>query len=63
VRLQFGYFELSKYDQQSTMRPVFLATLDLKADETGIPYRFVTAAAATSAAGVSHGDGLGSWGL
>ncbi len=63
VRLRFGYFELSKYDRQSTMRPVFLAVLDLKADETGVPYRFVAVAAATNAPGVAADEGLGSWGV
>jgi hypothetical protein len=61
LELRFGYFELSKYDQQLTMRPAVIVQLDLKPDETGVPYRMVSVAAATTAPDIGADEGLGSW--
>lgn len=61
IKVDFGYFELSKYEQQSILRPAVMAILDIAADESGVPYRFVSVAAATESTQVANHDGLGNW--
>jgi hypothetical protein len=61
LRLEFGYFELSKYEQQSILRPAMMTILDIPPDETGVPYRSVSVAAATEHPSLDLEDGLGNW--
>jgi hypothetical protein len=61
LKTDFGYFELSKYEQQTILRPAVMAILDVVADESGIPYRFVSVAAVTESPQLANHEGLGNW--
>jgi len=57
-----GYFELSKYERQTHMRPVFVLHLDFQSPNDSTPlWRSTVVEPATTAIGVSLGDGMGSW--
>jgi hypothetical protein len=63
VRAAFGYFELSKYEMQQLLRPVFLFTIEQPQDEQGRwPGWMATALEpATTAPGIALDDGVGLW--
>lgn len=63
VRAAFGYFELSKYEPQHLLRPVFLFSLEQAQDENGRWPGWMTTLVepATTAPGIALDDGLGLW--
>jgi hypothetical protein len=63
LRAAFGYFELSKYEAQSLMRPVFLFAIEHEQDPDGRwpGYQRIVVSAATTAAKLDESEGLGTW--
>jgi hypothetical protein len=63
VRTAFGYFELSKYEMQSLMRPVFLFAIEQGQDPEGRwpAFQRIVVSAATTAGGLDSSEGLGMW--
>jgi hypothetical protein len=58
----FGYFELSKYEPQSWLRPTFVFSIDLKPGNRSFPSsRFTIVEPATEGGGIGLEEGLGSW--
>lgn len=58
---RFGYFELSKYELQLHMRPVFLFVIDQPQTEETPGLRTSVVIPATTAPGLEDELGLGSW--
>ena len=63
VRAAFGYFELSKYEPQSLMRPVFLFSIEQEQDPDGRwpGFQRIVVSAATTAGELHESEGLGMW--
>jgi hypothetical protein len=61
LSVEFGYLELSKYERQLLIRPVFIARLDIPPGEDQVHFRAVSVSAATDAPEVASVDGLGNW--
>jgi hypothetical protein len=63
VRAAFGYFELSKYEPQSLMRPVFMFAIEREQDPDGRwpGFQRIVVSAATTAREINDSDGLGMW--
>jgi hypothetical protein len=65
LRLQgsFGYFELSKYERQSLMRPVFLFAIESQQDSEGRwpGWQTMLVEPATTDSRIGLREGLGSW--
>jgi hypothetical protein len=63
VRAAFGYFELSKYEPQSLMRPVFLFAIEQEQDPEGRwpGFQRIVVSPATTAGEFDTSDGLGMW--
>lgn len=63
VRAAFGYFELSKYEAQSLMRPVFLFAIVRGQDPEGRwpGFQRIVVSSATSAGEFDQSEGLGMW--
>ena len=63
VRAAFGYFELSKYEAQSLMRPVFLFAIEQEQDPEGQwpGFQRIVVSAATTAGDLDNSEGLGMW--
>src|SRR4029077_7745602 len=60
----FGYFELSKYERQSWLRPVFVISLEhARAGSERVLLESTIAVAATITPGISQAEGLGNWGV
>jgi hypothetical protein len=58
----FGYFELSKYEPQSWLRPTFVFSIDLQPGNRSFPSsRFTIVEPATEGCGIGLEEGLGSW--
>jgi hypothetical protein len=58
-----GYFELSKYDRQRYLRPAFVLVVSFRSpnDDSSVLWRSTVVEPATTAPGLSLGEGLGSW--
>lgn len=63
IRTAFGYFELSKYEEQSLMRPVFLFAIEQEQDSEGRwpGYQQIVVTSATTAGTIDESEGLGMW--
>jgi hypothetical protein len=63
VRATFGYFELSKYEAQSLMRPVFLFVIEQEQDPDGRwpGIQRIVVSPATTAGDLDKSEGLGMW--
>jgi hypothetical protein len=63
TRAAFGYFELSKYERQRLLRPVFLFSFGQRQDEDGRWPGWMTTVVepATVGPGISLDDGVGLW--
>jgi hypothetical protein len=63
VRTAFGYLELSKYEVQSLMRPVFLFVIEQEQDQEGRwpGFQRIVVSSATTAGGFDLSEGLGIW--
>jgi hypothetical protein len=59
INATLGYFELSKYEAQRVIRPVFLAVADVFLEAVAV--RSVTAVAATTGINIELSEGLGAW--
>lgn len=59
VTCEFGYFELSKYERQDLLRPVFLFSLEIEID--GLSVRRSVAVPATAADDIAPEQGVGDW--
>lgn len=60
LRARFGYYEASKYESQSLLRPVFLFLLDQPHANDGPRWRVSTAEAATELSDFPAAEGIGS---
>jgi hypothetical protein len=63
VRAAFGYFELSKFEAQSLMRPVFLFAIEQEQDPEGRwpGFQRIVLSPATTAEELDDAEGLGIW--
>jgi hypothetical protein len=63
VRTVFGYFELSKYEVQSLMRPVFLFAIEQGQDPEGRwpGFQRIVVSSATTLGELDSSEGLGMW--
>jgi hypothetical protein len=63
VKAKFGYLELSKYESQTVLRPVFLfvITQDQGGDGSWPAWRSIFVEPATTSPEVSLDEGVGSW--
>jgi hypothetical protein len=63
MRAAFGYFELSKYEPQSLMRPVFLFAIEQKQGPDGRwpGFQRIVVSPATTAGEFDISEGLGMW--
>jgi hypothetical protein len=63
VRTAFGYLELSKYEAQSLMRPVFLFAIEEEQDPEGRwpGFQRIVVSSATTAGEFDLSEGLGIW--
>ena len=63
VRAAFGYFELSKYEPQSLMRPVFLFAIEQEQGPEGQwpGFQRIVISPATTAGEFDMSEGLGMW--
>ena len=62
ISAKYGYFELSKYELQMVMRPVFVFVLDGYVEAVRLPsWRQTVVESATYSADISDDEGLGAW--
>jgi hypothetical protein len=63
TRAAFGYFELSKYERQILMRPVFLFVIEQDQDPEGRwpGFQRIVVSPATTAGDFNDSEGLGMW--
>jgi len=62
IQGSLGYFELSKYDQQTWLRPAFVFILDIEfSANRNITWRETIVESATTTTKISDAEGLGAW--